>query len=136
MNEFFIKGLLYGLAFSESILKEERFFNPSKQVKIWFKDGSKLTFAINRGICHTYGDFVATLTQQDECNLFDIVSSWVTQEQETKILNLGFTNINELYEVRLTLPELIRVIDELGEIDYEITQQEWLKLFLKNYYKK
>jgi len=128
----FIKGLLYGLSFSESILKEERFFNPSNQVQIWFEDGSRLLFAINRGISHAYGNHTAMLTQKENCNLFDIYEGWIQPEQKSKIEAMG-TFFSQEGEIRVNLDELIKITDALGVISYEVTQQRWLEVFLKHY---
>lgn len=130
-NKYFIQGLLYGLSFAESLSKSQDFSIKAHQVMIWFKDGSHLIFAINRGIAHIYGNLAAMLTQEESCNLFDIAWRWVTEAQEKK-LSLSF----EDGEVRLNLDQLVNVVDSLGEIDYEKTQQEWLKIYLTRYFKQ
>ncbi len=130
-NKSFIQGFLYGLAFAESVVKEH--LNPGKQVLVWFSDGTFLRFAINRGISHIYGDHVAMCTQEEDCNLFDIAKCWLTQEQFEKIESLGHDF--EYAGIRINLDELCQIIDTLGVIDYNITQQEWLKIYLKCYHK-
>lgn len=135
-NKSFLQGLLFGLAFGESVLKgtAKYMFYDTTHVIIWFNDGSRLIFAINRGISHRYGNKVAMLTQENNYNLFDIAPNWISEEQITKIEELGFDFSNG--EIRITLEQLFQIVDVLGTIDYEVTQQEWLKIYLERYHEE
>ncbi len=128
----FLKGLLYGLAFVDSIAKGAMIDMRCNPIMIWFEDGTHISFAINRGISHVYGNFTAMLTQKESCNLFDIVGNWLTQDQLLKIEELGFDF--EDAEIRVGFQDLCLIINALGNIDYVRSQQEWLKIYLKKYH--
>ena len=130
-NKSFIQGLFYGLAFAESTSKHAYI---SCQLILWFNNGTSFSFAINRGISHHYGNFVAMLTEEQSCNLFDIVEKWLTSSQVMQVYNLGYTFENG--EIRVTFKELINIIEALGTIDIDATYQGWLKIHIEKYQKK
>jgi hypothetical protein len=134
MKEY-LKGLLYGAAFYMSLSKDKD-MNAGGQIMLWLNDGSYLTFAINRGIAHKYGNEVAVLTQEQSCNYFDITANWVSYYNLKKIIDLGYDDIDYYGECRLTFDELVNVIETLGGVDIELTEKEWLKVYLNKYYKQ
>lgn len=126
----YLKGLLYGLAFAESVSKDKisHLCNP---IRITFEDKSNLSFAINRGIAHTYGNFTAMLTNEESHNLFDIHEWWITNEQKSKIQSLGYEFDGE---IRVNFKEFVQIIEILGVIDAELTKENWLEIYLNKYH--
>lgn len=129
----FLQGLFYGLSYLESIQKSNEYIH-NPQIIVWFKDGSHLTFAINRGISTMCGNFVAMLSQEDSTNLFDIANVWLTKAQSNTIEMLGH-NLEEYGEIRVSFDQLVTIMESLGEIDYSITQKEWFKIYTNKYKK-
>lgn len=128
-NKSFLNGLIYGLSFTESIIKDiSASCNP---IMVWFKDGSYLTFAINRGISPIDGRFTVILKDDEECNLYDIALRWLKDDQIKIVKQLGYDF--EYGEIRITLDDLYKITDSLGEIDYQVTKKEWHKIFEKKY---
>lgn len=135
-NKSFLQGMMFAFAFADSTSSEFHIHH-ANPIMIWFKDGSYLTFAINRGIAHIYGNATCMLTGEESCNLFDIYIGWITHEQSKviKSLNPIFAEVFDDYsEIRITFDDLVSIVDALGEIDYEVCSKEWLKIYLTKYH--
>ena len=125
MNENILNGMLYAFAISNTFeLRLDGMVNP---VPVVFKDNSVLRFAINRGIASSKGNLTVTLYPDEQCNLFDIAKSWLTEEQYIKIESLGFDF--EYAEIRVNFQDLVSIADALGEIDINLCKKYWLDIY-------
>lgn len=78
-NGSFIKGLLFGLSFAQSLIPSpQKYFNQPRHIVLGFDDGSEFIFAINRGIAPSCGVYAIMLTQELGTALFDVVQGWLT----------------------------------------------------------
>ena len=133
-NESFIKGFLYGLSFAES-LNNGKPINKAAIACIYFKDQSHIMFEINHNVnTERHNKLVLMLLGLDQTNVFDLHTAWILDGQEEKINTLGY-EFDEDNRLRLNFDELIKVVNVLGEIDYDVTQQLWLEYYFKSYYK-
>lgn len=85
------------------------------QMHLITKDGGRIVFAINRGICHIDGN-TAHAFKQPENSLFDIVENWTTPKIWKYLIEHECVEVDE---ARIDFNQLCWLIYTFGGLDLD-----------------